>query len=462
MNQEELQSAVVAGESETIEFKASTGQRTEAMKTLCAMANSRGGMVLFGVAPDGALRGQQVAAGTLEDIAHELQRFEPPVAADIDTVTLAESNAKVLAVHVPGVGGPYSYDGRAYQRTAATTKVMPRDSYERLLAERRHSAYRWEVQPAVGLGHGDLDTGELVRTVEEGIRRGRLDDPGTRDPRDLLVGLQLVREGRVLNAAVALFGKADRLSINYPQCILRMARFRGVDKTEFIDNRQVNGNAFGLLVQAQRFLRDHLPVAGRVIPGLFEREDDPMYPVEALREALANAFCHRDYSTAGGSVSLAVYDDRLEIGSTGPLPFSQRVEDLWQPHASRPWNPLIARTFFLRGVIESWGRGTLKMAELNQRAGLAPPEIEAERDEVIVRFRPARGLQAVVKGAALSPLQEELLQLLGSQKPMPITDITAALAGNEAPRTIRENLAKLREAGLVKQTGRGKSTRWTR
>ena len=101
---------------------------------------------------------------------------------------------------------------------------------------------------------------------------------GLRNTRDLLNGLNLVHDGRLLNAAAVLFAKANRLLPNYPQCLLKMARFRGRDKTRFLDNRQEHGNAFDLLIRGQRFLRDHLPIAGRVVSGLFERIDDPLYP----------------------------------------------------------------------------------------------------------------------------------------------------------------------------------------
>ena len=57
---------------------------------------------------------------------------------------------------------------------------------------------------------------------------------------------------------------------DYLQCQLRMARFQGVDKSEFLDQRQLEGRAFHLLEEAMLFLRRHLPVAGRVVPGLFD------------------------------------------------------------------------------------------------------------------------------------------------------------------------------------------------
>jgi ATP-dependent DNA helicase RecG len=118
------------------------------------------------------------------------------------------------------------------------------------------------MQRAEGFTIRDLDSSEIVRTVEEAIRRQRLDDPGTRNSRNLLLGLGLVEGDAILNAAVVLFGRPERLQVRFPQCVLRMARFRGVTTTEFVDHRQEVGNAFDLLIRGQRFLRDHLPVAG--------------------------------------------------------------------------------------------------------------------------------------------------------------------------------------------------------
>ena len=131
----------------------------------------------------------------------------------------------------------------------------------------------------------------------------------------------LIKDGELLRAAVALFGNNERISAAWTQCLLRVARFQGVNRTEFLDNRQFRGNVFTLLTQAERFIQEHLPIAGRIVQSSFVREDEPLYPPLALREALANAFCHRDYTSGGGSVSVGIYDDRLEITSTGPLHF---------------------------------------------------------------------------------------------------------------------------------------------
>ena len=69
---------VESGESETLEFKATTGTRREAVATVCAMVNQRGGHVLFGVSLDGTLVGQQVSERTLEELG-EIRRIDPRV-----------------------------------------------------------------------------------------------------------------------------------------------------------------------------------------------------------------------------------------------------------------------------------------------------------------------------------------------------------------------------------------------
>ncbi len=459
MNMQELTALLQEGESDRLEFKATTGQRSEAMRAVCGMLNGLGGLVLFGVNDRGQIVGQMVGDRTLEDIAHELRRIDPPAFPDVETVPLSGGDA-VIALRVPGGGGPYTYDGRPYMRNGPTTAPMPQQRYQRLLLERVHAAQRWESRPAEGITLADLDGAEIARTITEAIRRGRMEDPATRDVRELLTGLNLMHEGQVLNAAVVLFARAEKLMPNYPQCLLRMARFRGRDKTDFIDNRQEHGHAFDLLVRGQRFLRDHLPVAGRVVPQLFEREDDPLYPPGALREALANALCHRDYSIAGGAVSLALFDDRLEITSTGILPFGLTPADLLRPHSSRPWNPLIAHVFYRRGIIEAWGRGTLKIVELTTQAGLPPPEIECVLGEVTVRFRPTGYVPPTRVGHDLSPLQRQLLEVLARVGPAHLETVMNNLPAGTARRTVQDNLQVLRTLGQVEAKGKGRWTKW--
>ncbi len=358
-----------------------------------------------------------------------------------------------------GARRPYSLRGAAYRRVGTTNHPLSREEYSQILLEQLHSTVRWESEPASGWTIADLDATEIVRTLEEAIRRGRADDPGTRDPVEILRGLGLIKDGQILRATVVLFARADRLLPDYPQCLLRVARFKGADKTEFLDNRQFYGNAFDLLLRADRFLRDNLPVAGRIVPNLFERIDDPLYPPLALREAVANALCHRDYAIGGGSIGVAIYDDRLEITSAGALHFGLTVEDLYRPHESRLWNPLIAGVFYRRGIIEAWGRGTLKMAELTEQAGLPRPEFEEMTGTFLVRFRPSRYLPPTRVGHDLSQRQQAILEILAPNRSLSLGELHRQLV--TAPlRSLRDDLKLLRQLGLVDFEGRGRGARW--
>jgi ATP-dependent DNA helicase RecG len=460
MTRDDVEAWVRQGESELQEFKQTSGQRTEGARTVCAMLNNRGGRVLFGVSPQGKVIGQQVTDKTISDIVCELQLIEPPALPTVERVTVAPDK-QVIAVEVAqGQRRPYSFKGKGYQRVGTNTLEMPRDEYHRLLLEQLHATARWENEPAAGWKVQDLDTTEIVRTLDESIRRGRSEDPGTRSISHILRGLGLLKNAQLLRAAVVLFAKSKRLLPDYPQCLLRLARFRGTDRTEFLDNKQFHGNVFSLLIRAERFLREHLPVAGRVVPNLFERVDDPLYPPLALREGLANALSHRDYSIGGGSVAVGIYDDRLEITSSGTLHFGLKVEDLFRPHESLPWNPLIAGVLYRRGIIESWGRGTLKMAELTDQAGLPRPEIEESGGCVIVRFRPGQYVPPQRIGLTLSKQQQAILQILGRTESVAFRDIVAGL-GKRAPIwSVKEDLTHLKRLGLIESRGYARGAKW--
>jgi ATP-dependent DNA helicase RecG len=180
----------------------------------------------------------------------------------------------------------------------------------------------------------------------------------------------------------------------------------------------------------------------------------------ALREALANAVCHRDYAIGGGAVGVAIYDDRLEISSSGTLHFGLTVEDLYRPHESLPWNPVIAGVFYRRGIIETWGRGTLKMAELSQQAGLPPPEIEEVAGAVLVRFRPSRYIPPQRIGHDLTDRQQGILRVLGGGRALSLSEIAKQIAFGGSLKVLQDDIALLKQLGLVELRGRGRGARW--
>jgi ATP-dependent DNA helicase RecG len=457
MELEELRQLVAQGESERLEFKRTTGELKDGMSGICAMLNGDGGRVLFGVTPSGKISGQDVTDNTLQDVAREIRKLEPQAHIQQTLVTVADTRQVIVLETTLAPNGPYTYDGRPYKRVGPTTTRMTKSEYEDRLLARTNALNRWENQVADGCTIDDLDTSEIERTLQTGVAAGRLETTVT-SAADALDRFHLRVDGQVLRAAVVLFGR--EMLPYYPQCGLRLARFKGTTKTEFLDQRQLHGHAFLLLEEADLFIRRHLPVAGRIEPGVMERQDEPVYPPLALREALVNALCHRDYAIPGGAVNVAIFDDRLEIVSSGLLPPGITIDDLKREHVSRPRNPLIAEVFYRRGLIERWGRGTQKIVELCVAAGQPEPEFEEQAGDVVVRFRPSAYTPPLRISHDLTDRQRRLLNILRDGQKWQFQDIYARLENPPTDRTVRQDLNLLRDWGLVGSGGHGAGARW--
>ena len=459
MNPVELEKVVAHGESDSIEFKKSTAQLQRAGETLCGFLNAKGGKVFIGITPDGKIRGQEVTDKTLLDISGMLSKLEPSAQIAIHQLKITEKDKViVLAAHPEKTFRPYTFNGRAYQRVGTATCAMPRSAYQRLLFENNHGNSRWEKEIAVGYSISDLDEQEILKSYRLGVNAGRLPEGAPDGIESILNRFSLLEEGRPLKAALVLFGKT--FLPDYPQCQLRLARFKGIDKTSFLDEKQLHGNAFTLLDEAMLFLNRHLPVSGKILPNVLERKDEPLFPTEALREALVNAFCHRSYEQPGGAISVAIFDDRLEIWSDGVLPFGLKPEDLRRDHSSKPRNPLITNVFYRRGLIEQWGRGTQKIIELCTQIGHPEPELLEQAGSFVVRFIPAGYVAPLRVNHDLTERQREILHSLAHSSGISFEEIKKDIDSPPKDRTLRDDLNHLKKLGLIRLEGRAALARW--
>jgi ATP-dependent DNA helicase RecG len=251
------------------------------------------------------------------------------------------------------------------------------------------------------------------------------------------------------------------------QSTLKLARFKGVDKTEFLDTKTFRANAFDLYDRAMDFLTFNLPVAARIEPGNPKRIEEPAIPYNVLREAVTNALVHRDYSHAGGSISIAIYDDRINISNTGSLPKGVLLNQLSKEHPSIQRNPLIAHVFYLCGRVETWGRGTIDMIQDCKKAGNPPPKYEEIGDSFSVTLllkEPIRNtISQHLRQIDLSKLtdpQTKILNILRmgtSTRQQLMEKMKTTLAG----RTIQRELTKLKKMGLIKSEGKTKAIIWS-
>ena len=457
----QLKTLVQRGESEVLEFKTSTGSISTGMQTVCAFLNSdRGGTIIFGVNDNGQINGQEVADKTRKEIAVELNKIEPHVKIDIIYVKVS-SNRQAIVMHVnPGEQAPYSYDGRPFIRNQSTTMRMTKEDYVYL--HNKNNPALWEGLTSSDCTLRDLDSKRIKEVIRESIFEHRLPATArTATIPDILNKIGLIKDGKLTNAAVILFCKKEQKQ--FMQSHIKLARFRGIDKTSFIDTKMFKGNAFDLYDRALDFLHSYLPVAAWIEEGNPVRVEKPAIPYNVLREAVVNALVHRDYSHAGGSIDIAVYDDRVNISNIGDLPKGVLLNQLSKEHRSIQRNPLIAHVFYLCGKIEKWGRGTLDMIKDCKEAGNLPPKYEELGGSFSVTLFLREPIARIVMSSAspvkLTDRQQEIMKIL-RQGPLSRKQIMSKMKDQSADRTIQKELLKLNKLGLIVLVGKGKSVVW--
>jgi ATP-dependent DNA helicase RecG len=363
-----------------------------------------------------------------------------------------------------GNHAPYVYDSRPWQRDESETNRMSQHRYEQLLVKRGQLNHAWDEQPAMNCDLNSLNHNEIRNTIRDGVNENRIPSEVLNyNIEQILRYLKLFENGNVTNAAVVLYAKD--VEPNYSQCLLRMTRYRGMDKlANFMDSKHVYGNAFTILSEANYFTMRHLPVASFFESNKFERIDKPALPVMAVREAIINAISHRDYTKSSASMSFSIFDDRLEIWSNGTLPLEIKIGDLRKVHESYPRNKRIAKIFYSRGWVEKAGIGTLRMIEDCKKLGVPAPKFDEYSSgfSVTFRFKEPMGLSLEQQNKTEpNQRQKAILVIIRKYKAASFQQIILELENPPSERMIRKDLNSLREMGLIGLKGHARTAIWS-
>lgn len=459
MTPDEIARLAQQGESETVEFKATTGQRHEAAKTLSAMLNGQGGRVIFGIGPKGNVAGQQVGADTLTDITNACQEIHPSHPPSMERVSLPDcAGREVIVVTVPsGASKPYAHRGHHYMRSGAATVAMPDEVQLSLVLERAHGLSRWELEPS-GCDLDVIDEDEVRRFRDDAINAGRAKFEPSASVVDVLRALNLLHsDGSPNRGAIALFGDIRVLGGTFPTLGCRLVAIDGTELAEeFRDDALVEENVYASLGKAMAFCDEHLHQRVRIGDAL-QADAGPEIPRAVVREALANAFGHRDYAIAG-LIQIRIFTDRLEVHSPGQLHFGLTPSDLYVHHTSHPWNPNMLGCLYRRGIVEQLGSGTVRMVRMCADAGLGRPVFTATSASVTCSV-PRRGHWLAPSGAglALSGLEASVLTALAGS---PTTRRQLADNLEVGIAEIRVALRQLRDLGLIRVEGHGRGAHW--
>ena len=338
-------------ESETLEFKKTTGEIDKAMDNIASMLNKHGhGTLYFGVSPSGEVTGQQISASSLDDVAKKIKSaIKPMIYPEIKHEILDEKD--VIRVDFSGKEKPYSSFGRYYKRVFDRTEEMTPDELKRMMAETDRESY-WENN-LTDSGLEDIDKDALLDFYKKAVACGRLDEMNPYDEEELLTGLGLYNRGKLTNAGYYLFS-------NKKPVVLKLAVYVTDERINFTDIGRVEDNIFNLISKGYSYIREHINWS--VEPGEgTSRIEVPEIPVEAVREIVVNSFAHADYRGISEN-EIDITPTRVEIYNPGEFPAGFSPEMFARQRIrSMPRNKVILSTLYKSKDVEVFGSGFRKV-----------------------------------------------------------------------------------------------------
>ena len=359
-------------------------------EAMVAFANGDGGTVLVGVDEtgrptgrifpedvDGALRAAELQCRPLVQANWELQ--------DLD-------GAQVISISIPRSTELHSLsDGRVLVRVGTVNKPLGGEAIRQLAATKSSADY--EAEPTPGAARADLDDAIITEYLAEREKRGRK-HLGSVDELLIEIGA-MTSAGQPTASGMLLFGRNPQAF--FPHSSLVVVKFLGVEPRGegglpgYGRREEIGGPLARIVERAWQVTLEEMRI-GAVVKGL-EREEKTEYPPFAVREALVNAVCHRDYRLRGRRIEIRMFSNRMEVISPGGLPGFITVDNIVEEHFSR--NPRIVAGLFQWGYIEELGLGVDRMIEEMTQAGHPPPQFKAQPHSFTVTLSNVRERRAV-------------------------------------------------------------------
>ena len=397
------------------------------LKTVSAFANYGTGKIVFGVDDDGHAIG-------LDDPIDACLRIENMMNDSLDPavrydVLLDDSARTVTLVVYEGRNKPYRCKGRAYRRNDSATIEVDRFEYGRLVLEGSNLTYDELTSAQQHLTFSVLDQKLTEALGIEGLNE------------DILRTLRLLDRDGYTNAAAILSDSNDLPGID-------MVRF-GPTNDVFLDRQQIVGvsaleqidGALAMFERHYTYERIEVPARRRV-----ER-----IPLEAYREAVANALVHRAWDVRA-NVQIAMYEDRIEITSPGSLPPGLTVERYLNGQVSVLRNPVVAEVFLKLRYIEKFGTGIDRIKRAYEAAPVQPA-FDVKESFITVTL-------PVLDASPMTDDAREVLTALTGEGRLGRAELEARTGLTRA--RVLGALGGLVQGGLVEKIGEGRATAYRR
>ncbi len=349
----ELLRLVRGGEDTYLELKVKLSNTEKIAQEIVALANTGGGVIIFGVNDQLRVEGVDDPERVQEDLVRICrEEVQPPLVPFIDRVAL-DNGRRIVALEVETKRRPYrTRDGRFYLRIGAEKREASREEISALLDEAR--PLRYEAVPALGSTIADIDEAHLWSYLRE-FEGGAFEEASVVGyptsevlERDLLLATSDGQEVVPTVAGLLLFGRDERVGELLPRASVTATRFSGDSpQSPVIERVKVTGSLLSIYETVMRFVNRYCDLHDMRPRNLAEKvEDDSPVPARAnyhrgvVSEAIANMLAHRDLALRDLPSRVHVYDHSLELvnsrRSVGFSPVAQKAIRYGMPQRLNP------------------------------------------------------------------------------------------------------------------------------
>ncbi len=434
-----IEELLAKSENKTLEFKESTQALSGIIKTIIAFANTAGGTLVIGIQDktkeivglgNPLIEEERLASAISDSIS-------PLLVPDIAIHTYR--NKELILIQVPHVAGPFYLKSAGPEngvliRFGSTNRVVDREMLQVLRDYARNTYF--DEKPCLKSQEDDLDW-EIIKKIFQDADKKIT----AHHAQSISMLIQYGNKVYPSNGAAILFAK-NHLQL-FPEAMIRCARFLGEDKVTFLDQLEIETYLPLAIEEAIKFIRRNTTMAAQI--GEVRRVDIPEYPPEAIREAIINAVVHADYAMRGSTITITIFDNRIEIANPGGLMLGLTLEKALNGF-SRVRNRVIAKVFRELKLIEKWGTGLKRIQDACHKHGLESPLFEELSNHFRVTLYSKANRQPILK-----PWQQDIVRELKKKKRMSTQEAAQIL--EVTPRNARLKLKSLVDAGVVKKVG---------
>lgn len=421
-------------ESETVEFKKSTGELKEGIISISSMLNKNDSAVLyFGVLNNGDVIGQDVNEQTLRRISREIaEKIIPKITP---TITLLNSgNRSYIKVEVEGKDKPYSAYGRYYIRSFDEDRNLEQHQLFEML---------------IDYSNKDLIT--IIRSDEQkltfkALKNLYIDKKIIINEDEFENNLGLYTPNGEYNYMAYLLSDNNELSI-------KVVTFAGEDKTVMV-RRNEYGNKCLMLAVDQVLNYIEAINDTKVTINTHSRVDETLFDMSSFKEAWMNACLHSRWDRRVPPI-VYIYSNRIEIVSSGGLPYNLSEERFYKG-TSRPVNEKLQKIFGQLRYVEQTGHG---IPIIVNKYGKEAFDIENDFITVTIPFsRPLLNKINIKEPITLNKSQEKLINYLKENNKATVYDISSHLKVSEI--YVKKMIAELKKYGFVERIGSNKKGYW--